>query len=77
MSILAPALNGDPSVIQSQSSRLYGAYAGAVLLVAGFFIGKFWSLKWEPKRGISAAETPKSEEPVEEQFDMFEPRKKA
>ena len=77
VSMIIPALNGDPTVMQSQASRTYGGYAGAALLIAGFITGKFWSLKWEPKRRISAAAPERREEPVEEQIDLFEPRNKA
>jgi len=91
ISLLATGMNGDSSVIESESSRHYGTYAGAALLALGFIVGKFWSLKWQPKRRTNAgnsvgeplARTPefagvaaKREEPVEEQIDLFEPRNK-
>jgi len=77
VALLMTAYNGDPSVIEIQSKRLFGPYAGAALLVAGFIVGKFWSLKWEPKRRISTATGEKLEEPAEEQMNLFEPRNKA
>jgi hypothetical protein len=83
ISSMGAGLNGDSSVIDSQSARLYGAYVGAALLASGFIIGKFWSLKWQPKRRTNAgasgfaASAEKRQEPVEEQIDLFEPRNKA
>jgi len=80
ISSMAAGLNGDSSVIDSQSARLYGAYIGAALLAVNFIIGKFWSLNWQPKpranAGASgfAASAEKRQEPVEEQIDLFEPR---
>jgi hypothetical protein len=79
ISLMAAGLNDDSSVLGSQSARLYGSYFGATLLVLGIIIGKFWSLKWQPKRKTSAgafAGTSAREEPVEEQIDLFEPRNK-
>ena len=49
---------------------MHGLYAGAVLSLAGFIFGKFWSLKWE-SGDIMAAEA------GQEQIDLFEPRKEA
>ena len=69
--LIVAALNGDPTVIETQDARLHGLYAGVVLALAGFIIGKFWSLKWEMGR------TPLPPKPVEEQIDLFEPRKDA
>jgi len=85
LSLMATGLNGDSSVIESHHTRFYGTYAGAALMVLGFIIGKFWSLKWEPKRKAVAGSSmePQTisvqrEEPVEEQIDLFdEPRKRA
>ena len=76
--LVVAALNGDPTVIETQDARLHGLYAGVVLIIVGFVIGKFWSLKWQPKRSAQVARvTPQSQEPVEEQIDLFEPRNKA
>ena len=76
--LIVAALNGDPTVIETQEARLHGLYAGVVLVIVGFVIGKFWSLKWQPKRSSQAAlATPQRQEPVEEQIDLFEPRNKA
>ncbi len=69
--LVVAALNGDPTVIETQDARLHGLYAGVVLVIAGFILGKFWSLKWEMGR------TPLPPKPVEEQIDLFEPRKDA
>ena len=69
--LVVAALNGDPTVIETQDARLHGLYAGVVLVIAGFIVGKFWSLKWEMGR------TPLPPKPVEEQIDLFEPRKDA
>lgn len=55
---------------------MHGLYAGIVLLVAGFIIGKFWSLKWDyngPSR--RAREAAQAKEP--QQIDLFEPRNQA
>ena len=65
------ALNGDPTVIETQDARMHGLYAGVALIVVGFVFGKFWSLKWKMAR------TPLPPKPVEEQIDLFEPRKDA
>ena len=73
--LIVAALNGDPTVIETQDARLHGLYAGVVLVIVGFVVGKFWSLKWEMKRLPQA--TPQRQEPVEEQIDLFEPRNKA
>ncbi len=76
--LIVAALNGDSTVIETQDARLHGLYAGVVLAIAGFVIGKFWSLKWQMKRSAPAAgATPQRQEPVEEQIDLFEPRNKA
>jgi len=76
--LIVAALNGDSTVIETQDARLHGLYAGVVLVIAGFIIGKFWSLKWQMKRSSQAAgATPQRQEPVEEQIDLFEPRNKA
>ena len=48
--LIVAALNGDPTVIETQDARLHGLYAGVVLVIVGFVLGKFWSLKWQPKR---------------------------
>jgi Na+/melibiose symporter-like transporter len=76
--LIVAALNGDPTVIETQDARLHGLYVGVVLVIVGFVIGKFWSLKWEMKRSAPAAgTTAQRQEPVEEQIDLFEPRNKA
>lgn len=80
--LIAAALNGDGSVITTQAARLHGLYAGIVLVVAGFVLGKFWSLKVDYKGAESAADeslsaTQKRQEPVEEQIDLFEPQRKS
>lgn len=67
------ALNGDPTVVQTPEARLHGLYAGIALIIVGFILGKFWSLKWKSKRTSSVAAT----KPVEEQIDLFEPRNQA
>ena len=64
-------MHGDSTVIETQDARLHGLYAGVVLFVAGVIIGKFWSLKWEMGR------TPLPPKPIEQQIDLFEPRKDA
>ncbi len=69
--LIVAALNGDPSVIQTADARMHGLYAGVVLFIAGVIIGKFWSLKWKMPR------TPLPQKPVEQQIDLFEPRKDA
>jgi hypothetical protein len=69
--LIVAALNGDSTIIEAQDARLHGLYAGVVLLIAGVIIGKFWSLKWEMGR------TPLPPKPVEQQIDLFEPRKDA
>ncbi len=69
--LIVAALNGDPTLIETQDARMHGLYAGVVLVIAGFIIGKFWSLKWNMPR------TPLPPKPVEEQIDLFEPRKDA
>jgi len=76
--LIIAALNGDNTIIETQDARLHGLDAGVVLVVVGFVIGKFWSLKWQMKRSSQAAvATPQRQEPVEEQIDLFEPRNKA
>ena len=81
VSLMATGLNDDSSFIQSESARLHGAYVGAALLAVGVIIGKFWSLKLQPKQttnGFAGATPAKRDEPVEEQIDLFdEPRNKA
>ncbi len=64
------ALNGDSTVIETQDARMHGLYAGVALIIVGFIIGKFWSLKWKMKRSSLPAQQP-------EQIDLFEPRKEA
>lgn len=84
--LIAAALHGDSTVITTQEARLHGLYAGAVLVIAGFIIGKYWSLKWdyqgsgaraEAEAARAAAAAQKRLEPVEEQIDLFEPRNRA
>lgn len=76
--LIAAAMHGDSTFIETQDARLHGLYAGVVLIIAGFVIGKFWSLKWQPKRSAQVARaTPQRQEPVEEQIELFEPRNKA
>ncbi len=66
--LVIAALNGDPTVMETADSRMHGLYAGVVLLIAGFFIGKFWSLKWKMKRTPIPAQD-------RDQMDLFEPQK--
>ena len=68
--LIVAALNGDPTVIETQDARLHGLYAGVALIVVGFVFGKFWSLKWKTTRSPQAAQQP-------QQIDLFEPRKEA
>ena len=62
------ALKGDPTIIENADARMHGLYAGVVLLIVGFIIGKFWSLKWKMKRSAQVAQEP--------QMDLFEPQNK-
>ena len=74
--LIAAALHGDSTVIPTQEARLHGLYAGIVLLVAGFIIGKFWSLKWNYNGSARRArEAAQANEP--QQIDLFEPRNQA
>ena len=75
--LIAAAMHGDSTVIGTPDARLHGLYAGLALIIAGFVLGKFWSLKWRPKRSSQAAGAAQRQEPVEEQIDLFEPRNKA
>jgi len=76
--LIAASLHGDSTIITTESGRTMGLYAGIALMVAGFILGKFWSLKWEPKRSSQAARAAvQRHEPVEEQIDLFEPRNQA
>ena len=76
--LIAASLHGDSTIITTESGRTMGLYAGIALIIAGFILGKFWSLKWQPKRSSQAARaTGRSQEPVEEQIDLFEPRNPA
>ena len=47
--MIAAAMHGDSTFIETQDARLHGLYAGVVLIIVGFVIGMFWSLKWQPK----------------------------
>ena len=76
--LIAAAYHGDSSVIQSPEARMQGLYAGIAFIIAGFVLGKFWSLKWQPKRSSAATRTTaQKQEPAEEQIDLFEPRNNA
>ena len=68
--LVTAALKGDPTIIESAVARMHGLYAGAILMIAGFIIGKFWSLKWKMKRTPIPAQE-------RDQMDLFEPQKKA
>ncbi len=69
--LIAAALHGDASVIETQDARLHGLYAGIVLIIAGFILGKFWVLNLYGKKATATAK----QEP--EQIDLFEPRNQA
>ena len=76
--LIAASLHGDSTIIITESGRTTGLYAGIALIIAGFILGKFWSLKWQPKRSSQAARAAaRRQEPVEEQIDLFEPRNPA
>ncbi len=68
--LLTAALKGDPTIMETADARMHGLYAGIVLMIAGFIIGKFWSLKWKMKRTPIPAEK-------RDQMDLFEPRNQA
>ena len=74
--LIAASLHGDSTIIQTPEARTHGLYAGILLMIAGFVIGKFWSLNWNydsPAR--RAREATERQEP--QQIDLFEPRNKA
>jgi hypothetical protein len=83
LSFIATGLSGENSLIESGGLRAYGTYIGAAFFIAGFVIGKFWSLKVKTKYtypptyldSSSKVTVPEGHEKVEEQFNLFdEPR---
>ena len=74
--LIAASLHGDSTVIPTAEARTHGLYAGIVLMIAGFVIGKFWSLNWDYNGAARRArEATEPQEP--QQIDLFEPRNKA
>jgi len=55
-SFLATGWHGGQALIQTEGLKAYGLYMGPVLIIAGFIIGKFWSLKYKPKRSSAGNE---------------------
>ncbi|MBT3071857.1 hypothetical protein KKP04_13375 [Rhodomicrobium sp. Az07] len=43
---------GSENLLSDPGMKLYEVAFGAALIIAGFVIGKFWSLKVKPKRTI-------------------------
>ncbi len=69
--LIAAALHGDSTVIETSEARMHGLYAGIAFVIAGFVVGKFWVLNLYGKKASATAK----EEP--QQIDLFEPRNKA
>ncbi|ADP70756.1 hypothetical protein Rvan_1504 [Rhodomicrobium vannielii ATCC 17100] len=49
---LAAGLGSENMLSDLQGMKLYETAFGAALMIAGFVIGKFWSLKVKPKRTV-------------------------